>query len=229
MSKRLLKSKGLKADIVKINPKVDSRGWADAVDPSTIDFSQYVGAYFTWNAPGHDGNYFMKGAEEAFRKWVQSGGIVWMDAFDDNYKDDNGNQIGLWMPIDKYPAKVLNTADSDIEVTPAGIALGIFSNPNVVDLAAITLDDNFADLSPEYEILATRKDGNGVAAFQLKYGKGYYIGMCIDTRDQARLEAAKPLIINALLYMLQLWTLSASPVNPLNSLPTKWGDMKLLK
>ncbi len=227
--KTIIASAGYESDIVKINSNPGNRGWADAIDPATIDFTKYALIYFTWNGPGHDSAYFMKGTEQAIRKWVENGGIVWMDAFDDNFKDDNGNQVGLWFPIDKYPAKVLNTADSSIEVTEAGKKTGIFTTPNNVDLEALVLDDNFAEQSPEYVVLANRTDGNGIAAFQIQYGKGYYIGMCIDTRDAARLTASTPMIQNALTYILNLVTLSASPVNPQKSLSATWGEIKILK
>jgi hypothetical protein len=219
-------TKGFDSDIVKINSDPNNRGWADATDPTTIDFSKYALAYFTWNAPGHDLAYFMKGTEQAFRKWVENGGIVWLDAFDDNFIDENGNQAGLWFPIDQYPAKVINTADSDVEVTQAGKDIELFSYPNVVDLTALTLDDNFTEMAPEYVVLATRTDGNGAAAFQLKYGKGYYVGMCIDTRDAARLAAAAPLIQNALVYATKLLLLSASPVTSQKSLSVTWSEIK---
>ncbi len=224
--KATIASVGYESDIVKINSNPANRGWADATDPATIDFTKYALIYFTWNGPGHDGAYFMKGTEQAIRKLVENGGIVWMDAFDDNFKDENGNQVGLWFPIDKYPAKILNTADSSIEVTEEGKKTGIFAFPNNVDLEALVLDDNFAEQSPEYAVLATRKDGNGVAAFQLQYGKGYYLGMCIDTRDAARLTAATPMIQNALMYIAKLLALSASPVNPQKSLSITWGEVK---
>lgn len=226
--KLTIASVGYDSDIVKINPNPGNRGWADATDPATINFTKYALIYFTWNGPGHDGAYFMKGTEQVIRKWVESGGIVWMDAFDDNFKDENGNQVGLWFPIDKYPAKILNTADSSIEITEEGKKTGIFTTPNNVDLEALVLDDNFAEQSPEYVVLATRKDGNGIAAFQLQYGKGYYLGMCIDTRDAARLTAATPMIQNALTYIAKLLFLSASPVNSQKSLSIKWGEIKTI-
>jgi hypothetical protein len=224
--KETISAVGLDADIVNINSDVDNRGWADAVDASTIDFSQYALVYFTWNGPGHDEAYFIKGAEDALKSWVENGGVVWMDAFDDNYTDEQGNQVGLWMPVDQYPVTIANTGDSDIEVTPEGTATGIFTTPNAVDLAALTLDDNFTNLAPQYVVLANRTDGNGAAAIQLAYGKGYYVGMCIDTRDAARLEAAKPMIENALFYLAKLVAMASAPVNPHHSLSTTLGSIK---
>lgn len=226
--KATIASVGYESDIVKVNPNPNNRGWADAIDPATINFTKYVLIYFTWNAPGHDGAYFMKGTEQAIRKLIENGGVVWMDAFDDNFKDENGNQVGLWFPIDKYPAKILNTADSSIEVTDEGKKTGIFTFPNNVDLEALILDDNFAEQSPEYVVLAKRTDGNGMAAFQLQYGKGYYLGMCIDTRDAARLASATPMIQNALVYITKLLALSASPVNSQKSLSITWGEVKMM-
>lgn len=226
--KATIASVGYESDIVRINPDPANRGWANATDPATINFAKYMLVYITWNGPGHDGAYFMKGSEQAIRKLVENGGIVWMVAFDDNFKDENGNQVGLWFPIDRYPAKILNTADSSIEVTEEGKKTGIFTFPNNVDLEALVLDDNFAEQSPEYVVLATRKDGNGIAAFQLKYGKGYYLGMCIDTRDAARLTAATPMIQNALMYIAKLIALSASPVDSQKSLSATWGEIKTI-
>ena len=219
-------------DVLKINTDEGNRGWADATDLSALSeaeikatLSQVDILYFTWNGPGHDGGYFMKGAESAVREWVKNGGVVWMDAFDDNFKDDQGNQIGLWFPVDEYPAQIANTADSDVEITPEGEASGLFSKPNKVDVNAITLDDNFAGDLKGYTILATRTDGKGAAAIQLAYGAGYYVEMCIDTRDVARLEAAKPLIENALYYCATLKA-SVTAVDPNGKLSTTWGEIK---
>lgn len=226
LAKATIASAGFAADIVKVNPDPANRGFADAVDVTKINYSQYDLFYFTWNAPGHDGKYFLKGAEDAIRSRVENGGVVWMSAFDDNFKDESGNQAGLWFPIDKFPAKIINTADSDIEVTAEGKATGMFNTPNAADLAALILDDNFAELAPGYVVLANRTDGQGPAAIQLPYGKGYYVGMCIDTRDAARLTASKPLIENALFYLAKLIALGASPVNSKDKLAVTWGSIK---
>lgn len=219
-------------DVVAINPDVGNRGWADAEDLSQLSRAEIEGAlaqadivYFTWNGPGHDKGYFMKGAEEPFREWVKNGGVVWMDAFDDNFTDEQGNQIGLWFPVDEYPAKIANTADSDVEITPEGEASGLFSKPNAVDVNALTLDDNFTDLAPGYVVLANRTDGKGAAAIQLAYGSGYYVSMCIDVRNADRLETAKPMIENALYYLAVLKS-SAAAVDPADKLSTTWGDIK---
>lgn len=219
-------------EVLKINPNEGNRGWADAIDLSTLSeaeikdtLSQTDILFFTWNGPGHDGAYLMKGTENAVREWVQNGGVVWMDAFDDNFKDDQGNYIGLWFPVDEYPAQIANTGDSDVEVTPEGEASGLFSKPNTVDVNALTLDDNFAGDLTGYTILANRADGKGAAAIQLAYGAGYYVGMCIDTRDAGRVEAAKPLIENALYYCAKLKS-SVTAVEPSDKLSTTWGEIK---
>ena len=220
-------------DVLKINTDEGNRGWADATDLSTLSeaeinetLSKTDIIYFTWNGPGHDEGYFMKGTENAVREWVKNGGVIWMDAFDDNFTDDQGNQIGLWFPIDEFPAQIANTADSDVEITPEGEASGLFSEPNKVDVNAITLDDNFAGDLSGYKILANRVDGNGAAAIQLPYGSGYYVGMCIDTRDAGKLEPAKPLIENALYYCAALKASAVTAVDPNDKLSTTWGEIK---
>ena len=219
-------------DVLKINPDPGNRGWEDATDLSQLSEAEIKDTlaqtdilYFTWNGPGHDQGYFMKGAENAVREWVKNGGVVWVDAFDNNFTDDQGNQIGLWWPVDEHPASVVDTGDSDVNITPEGEASGLFSKPNTVDVNALTLDDNFADLDPAYVVLAERADGAGAAAIKLPYGAGYYVGMCIDTRDAARLEAAKPLIENALYYCATLKA-AAAAVRPEDKLATTWGAVK---
>ena len=181
--------------------------------------------WFPWNGPGHDGNYFMDGSEEAFVQWVEEGHGVWISAFDDNYRDPNGDQVGSWMPIDKHPITVMNTGDSDVDITAEGEASGLFSDPNNVDMNAITLDDNFANLDSDWVILATRADNKQPAATYLPWGKGIYLEVCIDTRDAARLAAAEPLLPNGLLFLAN-YLEEARAVDPAGKLATTWGDVK---
>ena len=58
-------------EVVHINSDPGNRGTKDAVDfgkeieKGNIKLSDYQIIYFTWNGPGHDGGYFMEGAEDA--------------------------------------------------------------------------------------------------------------------------------------------------------------------
>lgn len=192
----------------------------EEIKKGKVDFMQYDIIWFTWNGPGHDGDYFMEGAEEAMLEFVKAGGGVWISAFDDNYRDGNGKQIGGWMPIDEFPATVSNTGDSEMTVMPEGEATGIFDG---VDLSALVLDDNFANTDPAYTILATRDDNSEPAAIQLDYGTGAYIEVCIDARST--FPAAEQLIENVLAYMASLRA-AVTSVEPASKLSTTWGEIK---
>ena len=96
--------------------------------------SDYQIIWLIWNGPGHDESYFFEGVEGDFLNWVENGGFICMSAFDDNFTDADGNQIGGWMPIDQHPATVSNTGDSELTVTPEGEATGIFDG---VDLSGL--------------------------------------------------------------------------------------------
>lgn len=181
--------------------------------------------YFPWNGPGHDGNYFMKGAEKTVLDWVNNGGVVYMHAFDDNYRDQNGKQIGGWMPIDEHPVVVQNTGDSEVEITPDGEKSGLFSKPNKVDMNAVTLDDNFSALDKSWVILATRKDNGQPAACWLPYGKGGYLEVCADTRDAGLAAKATSLMENALQFLADK-TESGLAVRLTGGAATTWGALK---
>jgi len=182
-------------------------------------------AWLAWNGPGHDGAYFMEGSEAAFRNWVKNGGAVWISAFDDNFKDPAGKQVGAWLPIDESPVTVQNTADADIILTPEGEKSTLFTKPNKVDLNALILDDNFADLDTKWVILGKRADNNQPAVCYLPYGKGIYLEACIDTRDDARTAAAKPLIENGLVFLADFIG-TPTAVEPSGKLATSWGSLK---
>jgi len=188
----------------------------------SINLADYDIVWFTWNGPGHDGDYLMGSAEAAMLEFVENGGVVFLTAFDDNFTDANGNQIGAWMPIDQYPATVSNTGDSELTVTPEGEATGMFDG---VDLSGLVLDDNFASTDPAYVVLATRDDNGEIAAFQLNYGNGAYLGVCIDARST--FPAAEPLIENSLAYMASLRALAATAVSPADKLPATWSNTKV--
>jgi hypothetical protein len=194
----------------------------EAVENGEVDFMQYDIIWFTWNGPGHDGDYFMEGSEEAMLEFVKEGGGIWISAFDDNYRDQNGNQIGGWMPIDEFPATISNTGDSPAKITPEGEASGLFDKPNKIDLDPYTLDDNYASLGNEYIILAERTDNSQPAAFRLPYGKGSYVGVCIDARST--FPAAEPLLENGLAYFARLKV--GISVEPADKLAATWGEIK---
>lgn len=124
------------------------------------------------------------------------------------------------MPVDQYPATISNTGDSELTVTAEGEATGIFEG---VDTSGLVLDDNFANTGPAYTILATRDDNGEVAAFQLDYGAGAYLGVCVDARST--FPAAEPMVENVLAYMASLRSLVTS-VEPAGKLPVTWGGMK---
>lgn len=230
------------ADVIKSNAKIGSDSFnftqintatggtrpiagsvklGDEIASGKVKLSAFDMIWLTWNGPGHDGDYFMAGAEAALLKFVEDGGIIYMSAFDDNYKDAKGNMIGGWMPIDKYPATISNTGDSELTLTPAGEATGIFKG---VNLSGLVLDDNFNTKDPAYTVLATRNDNSQIAAFLLKYGKGAYLGVCTDARST--FPAATPMVTNALGYMASLRALSAASVEHIGKLATTWARIK---
>lgn len=199
---------------------------ADEVEDGNLDWFEYQIIWFTWNGPGHDGDYFMAETEEDLLKFVEDGGVIYMSAFDDNYTDPSGNQIGGWMPIDEFPCFVDNTADSEVEITPEGEATTLFSVPNELDegdLGALTLDDNLAPASEAYISLANRTDNDKPAIVMLPYGKGAYVECCIDARSS--FPAATPLVENMLFYIANLTVPEA--VEPVGKLQTLWGKMKM--
>ncbi len=178
--------------------------------------------YFPWNGPGHDGTYLMEGSEDAVASWVEGGGMVWISAFDDNYTDADGAQVGGWLPS---TVTVQNTGDSDIDVTADGDASGLFSKPNAVDLNAMTLDDNFADLDASWTIYANRADNGSPAVCSLEHGKGIYLEACIDTRDAGRGATAAPLMENGLFFLAER-AASTTAVDAQGKTATAWATLK---
>lgn len=206
------------------HPVPDSIVLGDAIADGDVDFMQYDIIWFTWNGPGHDGDYFMEGAEEAMLDFVMAGGGVWVSAFDDNYTDAMGRQIGGWMPLDDHPASVLNTADSDVDLTPEGEASGLFSEPNNVNMNAMVLDDNYGNLGDGYIVLAERADNGEPAALRLPYGAGSYVAVCIDARST--FPAAEELLENGLDYFARLGVGINLAVKPTDKLAATWGKVK---
>jgi hypothetical protein len=198
---------------------------AEEVADGDLNWFDYQIIWFAWNGPGHDGDYFMADTEEDLLKFVEDGGVIYMSAFDDNYQDQTGKQIGGWMPLDDFPCRVDNTGDSDVEITPEGEKTTLFKVPNELDdgdLAALVLDDNLAPDAEEYVSLATRVDNSQPAIAMLPYGEGAYVECCIDARST--FPAANPLLENLLHYIAGLTVPEA--VNSAGKLCTVWGDIK---
>lgn len=178
--------------------------------------------YFPWNGPGHDGGYLMQGSEDSVSSWVEAGGMVWISAFDDNFTDADGAQVGGWLPSS---VTVENTGDSDIDTTADGDASGLFSNPNAVDLNAMTLDDNFANLDAAWTIYATRVDNGSPAVCSLEHGSGLYLEACIDTRDAGRGATAAPLMENGLFFLAERIA-NSTAVDAQGKITTAWAALK---
>lgn len=197
----------------------------EEVKKGNLNWFNYQIIWFAWNGPGHDGDYFMEGTEEDLLKFVKDGGVIYMSAFDDNYRDQNGKQIGSWMPIDDFPCAVQNTGDADLEITPEGEKTTLFTTPNELgpkELSALILDDNLAPEADEYISLAIRSDNSQPGIVVLKYGNGAYVGCCIDARST--FPAATPLVENMLHYLAGLTVPEA--VKPVGKLHTVWGSIK---
>jgi len=197
----------------------------EEVKAGDLNWFDYQIIWFTWNGPGHDGDYFMEGTEEDLLKFVEDGGVIYMSAFDDNYTDPTGKQIGIWMPLDEFPCRVENTGDSAVEITPEGEKTTLFSVPNALDdnyLGSLTLDDNLAPAADEYVFLATRTDNGQPAIVMLPYGKGAYVNCCYDARST--FPAATKLVENLLHYIAGLTVPEA--VAPAEKLHTVWGGIK---
>jgi len=137
---------------------------------------------------------------------------------DDNIVEGSGWR-GIWMPVETHPIKVVNSSDSGIFITALGNTSGLFSQPNRINVDALVTDDHWVTIDKAYQQLAVRKDNNAPVGIQLRWGLGYYVALAIDTRDQAKAQAAKPLIQNALNYVAKLIRLKGEYVG----VQLKWG------
>ncbi|HGJ64401.1 TPA: hypothetical protein ENS27_03300 [bacterium] len=142
---------------VVINPNPGNYGNPDgAISLNTLDLSEYDIIWFTWNAPGHDKQYFLETSEAVIRDFVTAGGTVWASAMDDNV-NENGTWRGNWLPVETHPIKVVGSEDANVTITQAGIASGLFSYPNKVDPNVLITDDHWVTDDPIYRVLATRR------------------------------------------------------------------------
>jgi hypothetical protein len=206
---------------VNINPNPDNYGDANnVVQLSSLVLSEYDIIWFTWNAPGHDRQYFVGDAEKAIRDFVRKGGVVWASAMDDNIIAPDGVLThepawrGDWLPVDRHPIRVVNSSDVNVNVTTEGQKTGLFTWPHKVDINALTTDDHWVTHDSAYTKLAVRSDNSDAVSVQLRWGDGYYVTFAIDTRDAMRVSVAKTLFENALCYLASLaW--QTSPRQPL--------------
>ncbi len=206
---------------VKINDNPDNRGDPNnAIKLSSLVLSNYDIIWFTWNAPGHDGEYFVEDADDAIKEFVRKGGIVWASAMDNNIVPADGVHNpepvwrGDWLPVDRHPITITNSDDSNVNITEDGQRTGMFTWPHKVDVDNLVTDDHWVTSDPSYRKLAVREDNNDAVSILLPWGEGYYVGFAIDTRDAHRTAVARPLMENILCYLANLaW--QTSPRQPL--------------
>jgi hypothetical protein len=203
---------------VKINPNPDNKGDPyNAVSLSSIELSEFDIIWFTWNAIGHDGEYFVEDAEDAIKNFVKKGGVIWASAMDDNNNKESGQPWrGGWLPIERHPIEVKNSDDVDVDVTENGRKTGIFTWPHKIDLNSLTTDDHWITQDRAYKVLARRHDNKDPISVQLRWGDGYYVTFAMDTRDAVKSQMSKTFMENILCYLTSLaW--QTSPRQPLKS------------
>ncbi len=208
---------------VKVNRNTNNHGDPYNAEPlSKLDLSAYDIIWFTWNAAGHDTEYFIEDAEDKIKNFVKKGGVLWASAMDDNNTPE-GKWRGNWLPLERHPMEIVNAGDVNISVTEDGKKTGIFTWPNKVNADALTTDDHFVlrGRRNRYRVLATRTDNNEPIGSQLRWGDGYYVLFAVDTRDALRASQAKTFVENALCYLASLaW--QTSPKQPLKKSSRKW-------
>jgi hypothetical protein len=205
-------------DVVSVNPNPDNFGDPKAIKLSSIDLTLYDIIWFTWNAPGHDREYFIADADILIKNFVARGGVVWASAMDDNILEGRGWR-GTWMPTEVNPIRVVKSKDTGILITAFGNTSGLFSTPNRINVDSIATDHHWVTADKAYQRLAIRRDNNDAVGILLRWGAGYYISFAVDTKDAGRSEAARPLIQNALNYVANLVRLKGEYV----SFQLKWG------
>ena len=206
---------------VHVNDNPDNRGDPNnAIKLSSIALSNYDIIWFTWNAPGHDGEYFIEDADDEIQDFVRKGGVVWASAMDNHIVPPDGVHTsepqwrGDWLPINRHPIKVINSEDGNVNVTEDGQKTGMFTWPHKINVDTLITDDHWVTDDRSYRKLAVREDNGDAVSVQLQWGEGYYVAFAVDTRDAHRTTIAKPLIENALCYLANLaW--QTSPRQPL--------------
>ncbi|MAF12912.1 hypothetical protein CMK11_20875 [Candidatus Poribacteria bacterium] len=173
------------------------------INPSNFD-GDMRDADILWMAGASSGvfnDYFMTAGEQTVLDFVAGGGVCWVSMTDDTPLDGDGDQVGGWMPIDDHPITVINEGDVDATPTAAGIASGLFSTPNTVDLDDLFLDDFWVNLDASWTILATRDDSGEAAVEYLPWGDGVYLHVCMNSWSAAAISAALPLMENGLTFL----------------------------
>lgn len=211
-------------ETIKVNPNPDNYGDPNnAKRLSTVNLEEFDIVWFTWNAPGHDQEYFIDDADKDIVEFVKKGGVVWASAMDANIIPPDGERIkepmwkGDWLPVDRHPIKVVEAEDVDVEITNSGWKTGMFSWPNKIDVNALTIDDLWVTDDMAYDILArSKEEDRKEISFQLQWGDGYYVAFALDTRDATKASISKTFIENVLCYLASLaW--QCSPRQPLSS------------
>lgn len=206
---------------VNVNDNPDNRGDAqNAIKLSNVALGNFDIIWFTWNGPGHDGEYFVEDADDAIKDFVRKGGIVWASAMDNNIIRPDGvhhsepTWRGDWLPVDRHPITVTNSSDSNVDITEDGQKTGMFTWPHKINVDGLVTDDHWVTKDPSYRKLAVREDNGDAVSIMLPWGEGYYVGFAVDTRDAHKTAVAKPLIENTLCYLASLaW--QTSPRQPL--------------
>jgi len=215
---RILGGNNFAFKVIHVNPNTDNFGNPKAVKLSSVDLSQFDILWFTWNAPAHDREYFIADADALIMNFVARGGVVWASSMDSNIIEGRGWR-GTWMPVREHPVRVVESSDSGILITSFGNTSGLFSQPNAIDVDAIVTDDHWVTRDKTYQHLAIRKDNSDPVGIQLGWGAGYYVAFAVDTRDNAKAQAAKPFLQNALNYVSKLVRLKGEYVG----IQLKWG------
>lgn len=199
---------------VKVNPNANNHGDPYNSEPlSKLDLSAYDIIWLTWNAVGHDKEYFITDSEDKIKDFVKKGGVVWASAMDNNNTPE-GKWRGRWVPLERHFMDVVNSGDVNIAITEEGRKTGIFTWPNKVNADALTTDDHFILRGRGYRVLAQRMDNKEPVGTRLRWGEGYYVLFAVDTRDALRASQAKTFVENALCYLASLaW--QTSPKQPL--------------
>ena len=202
---------------VKVNHNAENRGDPyNAMSLSSVDLSEFDIIWFTWNAPGHDKEYFLEDAEDAIKDFVRQGGIVWASAMDDNNNSDGGEWRGGWLPLKQHPITVKNSSDVNVDITDRGGKTGMFTWPHKIDVNSLTTDDHWITKDRFYTVLARRHDNNDPVSIQLRWGDGYYVTFAIDTRDAVKSQMSKTFMENIICYLASLaW--QTSPRQPLKT------------
>jgi len=160
------------------------------------------------------GVYHLEGVEEDLIKYVEGGGFIFVPTSDDNfYKGD------------MFPEELLmrESGDHEFEVTPEGVKIGIFDNPNKVK--DVIEDDSYQDVKKPWTILANSKDSGTPHTLLLNHGVGEYLVTSCRGEAKNQAEPNIPFIENVINYFVKRIK-EVRPVHPAEKLATHWGTIK---